>query len=170
MSQKILSRKELREIIRSRQTYGKKVVFTNGCFDIIHAGHVRYLRKARSFGDLLVVGLNSDGSVRRLKGPERPLVNEADRAELLAALEMVDYVTIFGEDTPAALIEELKPDVLVKGGDYRAEEVVGRETVEASGGRVEIVPFVEGRSTTKLVNILFDVRARLSSDRPQPSQ
>lgn len=151
MSQKIFSRKKVREIVRALQASGKKVVFTNGCFDVIHAGHVRYLRKARSFGDLLVVGLNSDGSVRRLKGPGRPLVGEAERAEMLAALEMVDCVTIFGEDTPAALIKDLKPDVLVKGGDYRAEGVVGRNTVEASGGRVAIVPFVRGRSTTGLI-------------------
>lgn len=151
MSQKILSRKKAREVVRDLQASGKKIVFTNGCFDIIHAGHVRYLRKARSLGDLLVIGLNSDGSVRRLKGPGRPLVREADRAELLAALEMVDHLTIFDEDTPAALIEELKPDVLVKGGDYGLKDVVGRDTVEASGGRVVIVPFVKGRSTTGLI-------------------
>ncbi len=151
MPQKILSRKKLRGILRALKATGKKVVFTNGCFDIIHAGHVRYLRKARSLGDILVIGMNSDRSVRRLKGSGRPLVREADRAELLAALEMVDYVTIFGEDTPAALIGELKPDVLAKGGDYGLKEVVGRETVEASGGRVVIVPFVRGRSTTGLI-------------------
>jgi D-beta-D-heptose 7-phosphate kinase/D-beta-D-heptose 1-phosphate adenosyltransferase len=151
MSQKILSRKKAREVIRALKAAGKKIVFTNGCFDVIHAGHVRYLRKARSLGDLLVIGMNSDRSVRRLKGPGRPLIREADRAELLAALEMVDYVTVFGEDTPAALIGEIEPDVLVKGGDYRVDEVVGRETVDASGGRVVIVPLVRGRSTTGLI-------------------
>jgi D-beta-D-heptose 7-phosphate kinase/D-beta-D-heptose 1-phosphate adenosyltransferase len=151
VNKKIVGRARLRAILRKLQASGKRVVFTNGCFDIIHAGHVRYLRKARSLGDLLVIGMNSDKSVRRLKGRGRPLVKEADRAELLAALEMVDCVTIFDEDTPASLIEALKPDVLVKGGDYGLKEVVGRETVKASGGRVVIVPLVKGRSTTGLI-------------------
>jgi len=151
MKPKILSRGEAREVIRDLQAAGKKVVFTNGCFDILHAGHVRYLREARALGDLLVIGMNSDKSVRRLKGAGRPLVREAERAEVLAALEMVDCVTIFDEDTPAELVAELRPDVLVKGGDYKAEDVVGREAVEASGGRVVIVPLVRGTSTTGLI-------------------
>jgi rfaE bifunctional protein nucleotidyltransferase chain/domain len=134
---------------------GKRVVFTNGCFDLMHVGHVRYLASARDAGDLLVVGLNSDASVRRLqKGPERPLVEEAARAEVVAALAAVDWVTIFDEDTPAELIAALLPDVLVKGADWAPDQVVGREIVEAHGGRVMLVPVVEGFSTTALVERL----------------
>ena len=151
MRRKVLQRDALVEVVKNLREQGKKVVFTNGCFDLIHLGHVRYLGEAKKHGDILVVGLNSDGSVRRLKGKGRPFVPERDRAELLAALEAVDYVTIFGEDTPAALIEALGPDLLVKGADYTLEEVVGRETVERSGGCVVIVPLVEDRSTTKLI-------------------
>jgi len=143
MNRKILSRKLRRA--------GRKIVFTNGCYVLLHAGHARYLRKARRLGDLLIVGLNSDRSVRRLKGPGRPLMPERDRAELLASLESVDYVTTFGEDTPRELIAELAPDILVKGGDYRPSEVVGRETVEGSGGKIVIIPLAEGRSTTDLI-------------------
>lgn len=132
-------------------------MFTNGCFDILHVGHVRYLSEARALGDILVIGMNSDRSVRRLKGAGRPLVGERERAEVLAALEMVDYVTVFGEDTPAELIAELRPDILVKGGDYRAEEVVGKEIVEASGGRVAIIPLVKGRSTTGIIEEIKDI-------------
>lgn len=134
---------------------GKRVVFTNGCFDLLHVGHVRYLAAARDAGDLLVVGVNSDASVRRLsKGPERPLVAEAARAEVLAALAAVDLVTVFGEDTPAELIAAILPDVLVKGADWAPDRVVGREIVEARGGRVVLVPVVEGFSTTALVERL----------------
>lgn len=141
----------MRTEARRLKAAGKTVVFTNGCFDLLHLGHARYLGKARALGDVLVVGLNSDRSVRRLKGPGRPLVPEADRAEMLAALEAVDYVTVFGEETPAALVAEILPDVIVKGGDYRPEEVAGAEKVTAAGGRVAIIPLVEGRSTTGLI-------------------
>jgi D-beta-D-heptose 7-phosphate kinase/D-beta-D-heptose 1-phosphate adenosyltransferase len=141
----------MREVVRRLRQAGKRIVFTNGCFDLIHVGHIRYLRAARGRGDCLIVGLNSDGSVRRLKGPGRPLVPEGERAELLAGLEMVDYVTLFHEDTPQELIAELVPDVLVKGGDYRAGEVVGRETVERAGGKVVIIPLIRGRSTTGVI-------------------
>jgi len=151
MRQKIVSREEICKIARSTQRDGTRIVFTNGCFDLLHLGHVRYLRAAREQGDLLVVGLNSDESVRRLKGRGRPLVPEGDRAELLAALEMVDYIVLFPEDTPAELIAKIKPDVLVKGGDYCPEEIAGRDTVEASGGRVVIIPLVKSRSTTSLI-------------------
>jgi rfaE bifunctional protein nucleotidyltransferase chain/domain len=133
---------------------GKRIVFTNGCFDLLHVGHVRYLAAARNAGDLLVVAINDDASVRRLKGPERPLVTEAARAEVLAALAAVDYVTIFGEDTPAEVIDALVPDVLVKGADWAPDQVVGREVVEAHGGRVLLIPVVEGFSTTALVEHL----------------
>ncbi len=128
------------------------VVFTNGCFDLIHPGHVHYLAAARALGDALVVGVNTDASVRRLnKGAGRPLVGEADRALVVAALASVDAVCLFNEDTPEDLVTELLPDVLVKGSDYALEEVVGREVVEASGGRVELIPFVEGYSTTQII-------------------
>ena len=140
-------------VAEARRT-GKRIVFTNGCFDLMHVGHVRYLAAARAAGDLLVVGVNDDASVRRLKGPERPLVPEAARAEVVAALAAVDYVTIFGEDTPAEVIAALVPDVLVKGADWAPEQVVGREVVEAHGGRVLLVPVVEGFSTTALVERL----------------
>ena len=125
---------------------GKKAVFTNGCFDILHAGHIWSLEKARSFGDFLFLGLNSDASVRRLKGPTRPFNNEKDRARVLAALQCVDAVVLFAEDTPLKLIKALRPDVLVKGGDYRKETVVGAEFA----GRVALVPLLKGRSTTGL--------------------
>jgi len=133
---------------------GRRVVFTNGCFDLLHVGHVRYLAAARDAGDLLVVGLNDDASVRRLKGPSRPLVAETARAEVIAALAAVDYVTLFGEDTPYALIAAVQPDVLVKGADWAADQVVGRDVVEARGGRVILIPVVEGFSTTSLVERL----------------
>lgn len=138
---------ELRENYRN-----KKLVFTNGCFDILHTGHIRYLQETAKHGDVLVVGLNSDSSVRRLKGDERPINNEQDRAELLCALEFIDYVTIFEEDTPYELIKKIQPDVLVKGGDYNEDNVVGTDIVKANGGKLVLVPFVEGKSTTNIVN------------------
>jgi D-beta-D-heptose 7-phosphate kinase / D-beta-D-heptose 1-phosphate adenosyltransferase len=134
-----------------------RVVFTNGCFDILHRGHVAYLYAARALGDHLVVGVNTDDSVRRLKGEGRPVVREEDRAFVLAGLGCVDAVTLFDEDTPAELIAALVPDVLVKGGDYSPAAVVGRDTVEAAGGRVVIIPFVEGRSTTGLLQAIREV-------------
>ena len=127
-------------------------MFTNGCFDLIHPGHVRYLRAARRLGDILVVGLNSDASVRRLdKGPDRPLVPEADRAEVMGGLEMVDYVSIFDEDTPYELIRAVAPDVLVKGGDWSVDRIVGADLVRARGGMVRSIPFAVGYSTTRLL-------------------
>ena len=128
-----------------------KIVFTNGCFDILHAGHVRYLAKARAFGDMLAVGLNSDSSVRRLKGEGRPINNEADRAEVLNALKCVDYVIIFDEDTAESLVEAIKPDVYVKGGDYTIDTLPEGQIVQKYGGRVELVDLVEGRSTTNII-------------------
>ncbi|SNB45034.1 bifunctional D-glycero-beta-D-manno-heptose-7-phosphate kinase/D-glycero-beta-D-manno-heptose 1-phosphate adenylyltransferase HldE [Geobacter sp. DSM 9736] len=139
------------EVIEKEKGRGKQVVFTNGCFDLLHVGHVKYLQKARSFGDLLVLGLNSDASVRRLKGDKRPLIPQEERAHLLAALNCVDYVVFFDDDTPLALIETLKPMVLVKGGDYTPDTVVGRDVVESCGGRVELVEFVDGKSTTNII-------------------
>lgn len=130
---------------------GKRLVFTNGCFDLLHPGHVRYLSQARSRGDALVVALNSDRSVRALKGEGRPILNQQERAEVIAALEAVDYVTIFDEETPRELIEAVLPDVLVKGGDWALDEIVGREEVEAAGGQVLSLPYIDGSSTTDII-------------------
>jgi D-beta-D-heptose 7-phosphate kinase/D-beta-D-heptose 1-phosphate adenosyltransferase len=130
---------------------GERIVFTNGVFDLLHRGHVEYLEEARDLGDRLVVGLNTDASVRRLKGPERPIIPEHERAEVLAALECVDLVVAFDEDTPARLIADVRPDVLAKGGDWALEEIVGREFVETRGGRVERIRVREGWSTTRII-------------------
>ena len=140
--------------MRSHNTgdeYSPKVVFTNGCFDLVHLGHVTYLSQARDLGDLLVVGLNSDKSVQRLKGPERPVANQQSRAAVLASFYFVDRVVIFDDDTPLRLIEAIKPDILVKGADYTIENVVGANFVQNHGGRVELIPLVPGESTTNLV-------------------
>lgn len=153
---KIKIRDVLAAIIEEERKRGKRVVFTNGCFDLLHVGHVKYLQKARSFGDLLILGLNSDASVRRLKGEKRPLIGEEERAHLLAALDCVDYVVIFDEDTPLQLMEMLRPQVIVKGGDYTPEGVVGKDLVESYGGRVELVEFVDGRSTSNLIEKILE--------------
>lgn len=142
----------LREKLAADRLARRKIVFTNGVFDLLHAGHVRSLQGARSLGDVLVVGLNDDDSVRRLKGDKRPIVALAHRAEVLAALAAVDYVTAFAEDTPAKLIEAVEPDVLAKGADYAGREVVGSDFVKKRGGRVELIPLVAGVSTTDLVS------------------
>lgn len=132
----------------------KKIVFTNGCFDILHRGHVTYLNHARSLGDILIVGLNSDASVKRLKGEERPINNQDDRKFVLENLKAVDYVVIFDEDTPLNLINNVKPNVLVKGGDWAVEQIVGHKEVIARGGIVKSLPFVEGKSTTNIINAI----------------
>lgn len=149
-SAKIVDRAALARVLARPRT--PRVVFTNGVFDILHPGHVEYLFAARALGDLLVVALNTDDSVRRLKGPERPLNDEESRAFVLAGLACVDHVTFFAEDTPREIVSELLPDVLVKGGDYRVEDVVGRAEVEAAGGLVKVLPFRAGHSTTGLVS------------------
>ena len=146
---RVLSRESL--LARFGPPRDRRVVFTNGCFDLLHAGHVEHLAQARALGDVLVVGLNSDASVRRLKGAGRPLLAEADRAAALAALGSVDAVTVFEEDTPLELITALLPDVLVKGGDYDLDDIVGRKTVEEAGGEVRALPYVEGYSTTGIL-------------------
>lgn len=146
---KILQPAMLQQWLQRWRSFGKKIVFTNGCFDILHAGHIHSLRQAAAFGDILIVGLNSDASTRRLKGPTRPVHTEADRALLLASLVMVDAVVLFEEDTPLELIRSIMPDVLVKGGDYTPETVVGAHEVLQNGGRVEIISLVPGRSTTE---------------------
>jgi len=136
----------------ARRREGRKVVFTNGCFDILHVGHVRYLQEARAQGDLLVVGLNTDESVRRLKGPERPIQSESARTEIMAALGCVDFVTLFGEETPELLIREIRPDVLVKGGVWPVEKIAGAPFVQSYGGAVRSLRFVDGFSTTSIVD------------------
>jgi D-beta-D-heptose 7-phosphate kinase/D-beta-D-heptose 1-phosphate adenosyltransferase len=148
---KLFDRDALREQVAWWRLQGKKIAFTNGCYDLLHAGHISLMQQAANAGDVLVLGLNSDASVRRLKGPSRPVVGEGDRARLLGALECVDAVTIFEEDTPLELLRDILPDVLVKGGDYTADQVVGRDLVEAHGGVVTIVPLVAGLSTSALV-------------------
>ena len=153
----ILDRGELLRVRAELRAARRTLVFTNGCFDILHVGHVRYLAAARRLGDALLVAVNSDRSVRALKGPGRPLMNEAERAELLAALAAVSFVTVFDEESPRKLISELLPDVLVKGGDYAPDEIHGREEVEAAGGRVLALPFVEGASTTGIIERIKDV-------------
>ncbi|MFQ5876747.1 MAG: D-glycero-beta-D-manno-heptose 1-phosphate adenylyltransferase [Acidobacteriota bacterium] len=148
---KVLAPSSAAVLVARLKRRGRSVVFTNGCFDLLHAGHLFLLERARSCGDVLVVGVNADRSVRALKGPGRPIVPLAERMEILAALRAVDYVVPFAGATPARLIGRLRPDVLVKGGDYRPAEIAGRETVEASGGRVVTVPLRKGRSTTGLI-------------------
>lgn len=154
-SRKLLTLPALRRRLAAERRAGRRVAFTNGVFDLLHPGHVRYLRAAKRLGDVLVVGVNSDRSVRALgKGTDRPVVGERDRAEVLAALEMVDYVTIFDDATPLALIRAIAPDVLVKGGDWTVDRIVGADVVLARGGRVKSLPFAEGYSTTALVRRL----------------
>jgi len=152
----VVDRSALPAMLAERRARGEKVVFTNGCFDLLHAGHVRYLREAASFGDLLVVGLNSDGSVRMFKEPGRPIVPQGDRAELVAALGMVEYVVLFDEATAENLVAELRPDVYVKGGDYRPEELPEARIVEGYGGTVELVRYHEERSTTGIIQKILD--------------
>src|SRR5215468_1950577 len=149
---KILPLSALRRRLAAHRRAGQRIVFTNGVFDLLHPGHVRYLRAARRLGDRLVVGVNSDRSARRLgKGPRQPLVGADDRAEVLAALEMVDYVIVFDETTPLELIRALQPDVLVKGGDWTVDRIVGADVVLARGGKVKSLPFAKGYSTTNLI-------------------
>ena len=156
MKGKIKTREELQRLIHNLKRSGKRIVFTNGCFDILHVGHVRYLEQAKSLGDVLVVGINSDRSVRGLKGPRRPILPVEERGEILSGLGCTDYITVFDEQTPFELIFLLQPDVLVKGGDWTPEQVVGREVVEGSGGRVVILPFVEGSSTTNIIDVILE--------------
>jgi rfaE bifunctional protein nucleotidyltransferase chain/domain len=151
MKEKILGMDQMLAARDCLRTAGKRLVFTNGVFDLLHVGHVRYLAQARALGDALVVAINSDRSVRELKGPERPVFDQDERAEILAALRVVDYVVVFDDNSPRSTIKKLLPDVLVKGGDYQLDEIHGREEVEAAGGKVISLPFVAGASTTSLV-------------------
>ena len=147
----VLNSENLADFFSKLRSSNKKIVFTNGCFDLLHIGHVRYLQEARSLGDILVVGVNSDRSVQVLKGPTRPIQNQNDRAEILAALACVDYTVIFDEQTPERLIHQVQPDILVKGGDWKISEIVGSDFVLANGGQVRSLQFIDGRSTTKII-------------------
>ena len=153
---RIVNLQELLSLRASLRSEGKRVVFTNGCFDILHRGHVEFLNQAKSFGDVLIIGLNSDSSVRRIKGKNRPIVREDDRALILANLIPVDFVTIFDEDTPLQTISALLPDILVKGADWGLDEVVGKDTVERSGGVVRTIPLVPNHSTTDLIQTIVE--------------
>ncbi len=151
MRKKIREINELRGIVTQAKKDGKRVVFTNGCFDVLHYGHIHLLSEARKLGDLLIVALNSDRSVQKIKGADRPVFSEIERTRLIAAIEMVDYVTLFDEPDPYSIIKELRPNVLVKGGDWARSEIVGAAVVEEDGGRVAVIPYLEGYSTTKII-------------------
>ena len=151
LQNKIQSKDDLARILQQKQVEGKRIVFTNGCFDILHAGHVLYLAEARALGDILVLGLNSDASVKRLKGAQRPINAQTERAVVLAALESVSYICIFEEDTPYELIKALQPDILVKGGDWNVADIVGSDLVLARGGEVKSLSFSQGLSTTNVI-------------------
>ena len=151
MINKIRTIEELKPLLAILRATGKKIVFTNGCFDLIHTGHTRYLAQARSYGDILVVAVNSDSSVRTIKDKRRPIRPQEDRAETLAALECVDYITVFEESDPYHVISELQPDILVKGGDWPVDKIVGKDIVEARGGKVINVPYIKGASTTEII-------------------
>ena len=159
-SARVIPRRSVQALCARLRSEGKRIVFTNGCFDLLHAGHAQYLRRAAALGDVLLVGLNSDASVRRLKGEGRPVQRATDRAYLLASLSCVSYVTIFPEDTPARLIGEVIPHVLVKGGDWKEKEIVGSDVVRAHGGTVKTIRFLPGRSTTSILARAADIRRK----------
>ena len=156
MKRKVKEKDDLCEILKGLKAEGKRIVFTNGCFDLLHIGHLRYLEKAKALGDILVVGVNSDASVQGLKGPRRPVLPLEERMELLSGLECVDYVVSFDEPTPLKLITVLKPHLLVKGGDWSKETIVGKEVVESLGGEVVALPFIEGTSTSRLIETILE--------------
>lgn len=148
---KLVKREELPKLLKELRFQGKTIVTTNGCFDILHVGHVRYLQKTKTFADVLIVALNSDISVKKIKGPDRPVNNENDRAEILCALSCVDYVVLFDESSPEKLLVEIKPDVHTKGADYTVETLPEAKAIMANGGRIEFISFVEGKSTTAVI-------------------
>jgi len=156
--EKVKTRAALKTIAAKAKRAGKKIVFTNGCFDLLHVGHLHVLKEAKKLGDVLIVALNSDSSVKGIKGPDRPILPESERAELIAALEMVDYVTLFDEPDPLNVIQELKPDILAKGSDWAADQIIGREFVEGSGGKVAVINFLKGHSTTDIVEKIERMR------------
>lgn len=152
LNQKIVTLSELVLQVKQWKADGKKIVFTNGCFDLLHAGHIAYLTEAASLGDVLILGLNSDASVQKLKGPQRPINNETTRSSLLSAMFFINAVVFFSEDTPLELIKAIQPDILVKGGDYKPEEIVGAKETIANGGKVEVLTFLPGYSSTAIIN------------------
>jgi rfaE bifunctional protein nucleotidyltransferase chain/domain len=152
----IFDRKKLIAKIKALKKQGKKIVFTNGCYDILHAGHVRFLKKAGKMGDVLLLALNSDSSVRRIKGPKRPITPQAERAELMSALEPVGLITVFYEDDPYEIIKDVKPDVLVKGGDWALDRIIGADIVRANGGKVRNIPYIKGKSTTNIIKKVLE--------------
>ena len=152
----IVKREDLRKLKEKLKKENKKIVFTNGCFDIIHAGHIDYLSKARDLGDVLVLGLNTDNSIRRIKGENRPIISENERAYNISHLKPVDYVTLFDEDTPFETIKELVPDVLIKGGDWKIDEIVGKDIVEEAGGEVKTIKFEFDQSTSKIIALILE--------------
>jgi len=157
MKNKLKTFEELKKILNDIRSHNKRIVFTNGCFDIIHAGHVQYLQEARNLGDILIIGLNSDDSVKRLKGKSRPVNTQKDRAIVLSALESVSFVVIFHQDTPYELIKDLKPDVLVKGGDWKPEDIVGSDVVLKNNGEVKSLSYIKGRSSTEILDKLKEI-------------
>ena len=154
MRNKIKNLQKLKEIVEFHKKEGKKIVFTNGCYDLIHLGHIRCFQEGKKFGDVLVVALNSDRSIRSIKDPPRPIIPQEERAEIISALEIVDYVTIFDQDDPLEIITFIKPDILVKGGDWNLDTIVGREVVESYGGRVFALPLVPGISTSQIIDTI----------------
>ena len=152
MNNKFCSLKQITQIVRNLQKKGKKVVFTNGCFDLIHVGHVSLFQKAKSLGDILIVAINSDKSLANIKGPKRPLVCQKDRVKVLSALQAIDYIIIFSQSTPYEVLKQIKPDILVKGADYKIKDIIGREFVK----KVYRFPFVKGKSTTNLINLIVE--------------
>lgn len=149
--EKVKNFTQIAEIVNELKRKGKKVVFTNGCFDILHSGHIKLLKKAKELGDVLILGINKDKSIKKLKGKGRPIMNEKQRIEIISAIEFVDYVVPFGQPTPEKLIKRIKPDIIVKGGDYKKKEVIGKDIVEKYGGKVYIFPLVKNISTTKII-------------------
>lgn len=155
-SDKIISLSKLKTVVAKLSAKKKRIVFTNGCFDLIHVGHIKYLEKAKALGDILIVGINSDSSMKKIKGTKRPIVEQGDRARIIAALEYVDYVTIFNETTPFKLIKIIEPQVLVKGADWRLNKVVGAEFVKSRGGKAISIPLIKGRSTSDLIRKIIN--------------
>jgi len=158
--EKIKKKEEISHIAEKLKAENKVIVFTNGCFDILHSGHIKYLYDAKKLGDILIVGLNSDSSIKRIKGEKRPIINQEERAYIISALEMIDFIVIFDDDTPYELIKRIKPNILVKGGDWDIEKIVGKDIVESYGGKVLNIPFVEGKSTSNIIQRILDVYSR----------
>lgn len=157
MKNKRISINNIKKLAKKYKVQGKKIVFTNGCFDLIHEGHIRYLDKAKKLGDILIVGINSDKSVRKIKGGGRPILNEKERVIILSSLEMIDYIIVFNEDDPIELIKKIQPQYHVKGGDYKPKDLKETKTVEKYNGKIVIIPFVKGKSTTNIINKIKNI-------------